>query len=89
MINLNLGLQDRLKMITGRLLPVGSWRDSRADQGQRHEHDVAVTHKLYLGDALRGLHSGEVPHNREATLWGPNSEGEGRKHFLGEWDQDA
>lgn len=61
MINLKLGLQDRLKVIKlelqrtskyeelPRFLPGGGWRESTADEGKRHEQEVAVAHTALLG----------------------------------------
>lgn len=71
-----------------RLLPVGSWRDSRADQGQRHEHEVAVTRISFIWGMLR-----------EVCIWGKSliigklhcgaqtQKGRGERHSLGQWDQ--
>ena len=60
MMNLKLGLQGRLKVIKLglhrnykyaeflRYLPVGGSGGSLADQGRRHEHEVAVAHASFI-----------------------------------------
>ena len=41
---------------------VPGWRDFKADEGKRYDHEVAVAHIALFGGALTDLHVGKVPH---------------------------
>lgn len=103
MINLKLALQDRLQVIQLRLhksykyaefprfLPVGGWRDSKADQRERHEPKVVVTQALFRwcfdGFAFEGSPS-QYESFQSLHYGGPHSEGkEAKGTFWGKWDQ--